>query len=113
MAVKNSIAAIPLTSIDSSTFDGTTYMAINPSGVPHALFAFNIINDSSSDITVSYDGSTDNDFIPQGSTSSNPIQYNSQPNTYIANLAKGTIIWVKGSTGTGNVYLSGYYQQQV
>lgn len=112
MPVKNSIAPIPLTSVSATTFDGTTYVPINPGGVPQPLFLYTIINDSSSDLIVSYDGVTAHDFIAAGSTSVNPIQYNSQPNTYIANLARGTVIWVKGAMGTGEVYLSGFYQPQ-
>lgn len=112
MPVKNSIRPIPLTSVSATTFNGTDYMPINPGGLPNACFYFTIINNSSGNVLVSYDGITAHDFIPSASSAPYPIQTNSQPNTFIANLAKGTIVYVLGSVGTGDVYLSGFYQQQ-
>lgn len=113
MAVKNSVSAIPLTSVSATTFNGVAYMPINPTGLPHGCFSFTIINHSSVDITVSYDGGTTaHDFVPSNSSTFSPLQSNAQPNTSIANLAKGTVVSVLGSAGTGSVYLSGFYQQQ-
>lgn len=112
MAVKNIVSFIPLTSVSATTFDGLTYMPINPGGTPEPLFSYSIINDSSVDIFISYDGVTNHDFVQSGGTISSPLQYNALPNTYIANLAKGTVVYVIGSAGTGTVYLSGQYQPQ-
>lgn len=111
MAVKNKILAIPLTSIDSSTFTGA-YQVINTNGLPNACFLIRIINDSSVDITISYDGTTDNDYIRTNETLQLPLQSNAQPNNFIALIAAGTKIYVKSSAGTGLVYISGYYQPQ-
>jgi hypothetical protein len=114
MAVKNSVSAIPLTSVSATTFNGVSYMPINPNGLPNSCFSFTIINHSSVDITISYDGgTTPHDFIPSNSSSFFPLQSNAQPNTTIANMAKGTVVSVLGANGTGSVYLSGFYQQQL
>jgi hypothetical protein len=109
MSVKNSVAAITVTSIDSSTVSGT-YQKINSSGLSNPCFLVRIVNSSNKDVTISYDGSTDNDVIAANTTAQYPFQSNSQPNNNAAFLAKGTVIWVKGTAGTGNIYLSGYYQ---
>lgn len=112
MPVKNSVSAIPLTSVSATTFDGMGYKPINPNGLPHACFMFTISNGSSVSIFISYDGITNHDILSSGASVPYLLQSNAQPNTSIANLAKGTIVYVLGATGTGSVYLSGFYQQQ-
>lgn len=109
MAVKNSVAAIPLKSIDSASFTGS-YQLIYSLGTPNACFFLSIINNSNRDITVSYDGTNDHDFVPTLKSRDLPVQTNSQPNNKIALFATGTKVWVKAAAGTGFVYLAGYYQ---
>jgi hypothetical protein len=109
MSVKNSVSAIPLKSIDSATFTGS-YQLIYSGGTPNACFLLSIINNSNKDITVSYDGATDHDFVPTLKARDLPVQTNSQPNNKTALFAAGTKVWVKGVAGTGLVYLAGYYQ---
>lgn len=112
MAVKNSIQAIELTSIDSATFTGA-YQAINASGLDNSCFMIRIINNSNRDITISYDGTNDHDFVQDTLSLQVNFQTNAQPNTNIANIRKGTIVYVKGTAGgTGLVYLAAYYQAQ-
>lgn len=105
----NRVNAIPLTSIASSSVTGT-YAAINTNGLPEACFMIRINNDSNKDITVSYDGTTDHEFIIAADFLQVDAQNNSRPNNFTALFAKGMIVYVKGTAGTGNVYLSGYYQ---
>lgn len=110
MAVKNTINAAELFFIASSVIDDGEYQSINSAGLPAACFLVRVINNSSEDVTVSYNGLTDNDFIPKGETLQLPLQSNSQPNNYVALMAKGTVVYVKGTAGTGDVYLAAYYQ---
>lgn len=111
MAVKNVVKSIALTSIDSATFTGS-YQVINTNGLDQACFLLRIINNSNRDITVSYDGTTDNDFVPDASVLEIASQGNSQPNNFIALFSKGLKVYVKGTAGgTGLVYLVGYYQK--
>lgn len=105
----NRAQAIALTSIDSATFTGS-YQVINPNGVEHALFTLRINNDSNRDVTVSYDGTTDHEYILAGDFMQIDTQTNSQPNNQTCLFAKGTTVYVKAAAGTGNVYLSGYCQ---
>lgn len=106
MAVKNVVLAIPLGTIAIAG----TYAAF--AALPQACFLIRIINGSNAGVTVSYDGVTDNDFVLAADSLQLPMQSNSQPNNFTANVAKGSIIYVKG-TGAGNVYLAGYYQPSV
>lgn len=110
MAVKNSVAAVILTSLDSAVFDGTL-VAINPNGLPEACFMIRVINNSDKDIVISYNGGDGHDFVPHGQTLQIESQMNSQPNNFICKFPKGTIVYAAGTdAGTGLVFLAGYYQ---
>jgi hypothetical protein len=100
-----------MTSIESTTISGT-YAVINSSGLPVGCCILNIINNSDEDVTVSYDGVTDHDYVPTLTDRNLYFQTNAQPNTNIARLAAGTKVYVKGSMGTGYIYLVGWYQPQ-
>lgn len=113
MALKNTINAAELFFIASNVVDTDEYQSINALGLPYASFLVRIINNSSEDVTVSYDGTTDHDFIPKGATLQLPLQTNSQPTSHVALMAKGTVIYVKGTAGTGDIYVAAYYQQSV
>lgn len=106
---KNHIRAITLTSLDTSTL-ASAYKAINSAGLPEACVLVNITNDSDTDLLVSYDGTTDHDYVRATTRIDLNLQTNSLPNGKVSQLAKGTVVYVKSAAGTGSVYLSGYYQ---
>jgi hypothetical protein len=109
MAYKNTVAAIPMIAFASSGITAD-YLPLNPLGLTAACFFVKVINTSTEDITISYDGVNDGDYIVSDSTLFLPLQSNSAPNNYLANLAQGTRIYAKGTAGTGNIYVVGYYQ---
>lgn len=111
MPVKNSVKAIPLTSIDSATVS-SSYQAINAGGLPHPCFLIRIANNSTQPVTISYDGSTDNEFVLDNYTLEVPFAVAAQPGATPPVFQKGWTVYVKGTAGTGNIYLSGYYQPQ-
>lgn len=103
MAVKNQVLPVPL----STVVIAATYAPFV--ALPQACFMVRIINESNASAVISFDGVTDHDRIGALGVFQLNAQTNSQPNNYIANIAKGTMIYVKGA-GAGSVYLSGYYQ---
>ena len=105
---KDFIQAIPLTSIDSSTFTGN-YKAINSTGLPNGCSLIRITNDSNRDVLVSYDGVLDHDYIVAGDKLELNLQANSLPTGCVAQLKQGTVVHVAAAAGTGYVYLAGYY----
>jgi hypothetical protein len=109
MAVKSIIQAIPLTSLGSGSVSGT-YAAINSAGLPNPCSILRIINNSNKDVTVSFDGINDHEFVPTLTSVHLSLQSNAQPNTLSAVIPQGTIVYIKGTTGTGTVYLVGYFQ---
>jgi hypothetical protein len=113
MAYVNRIVAVPLTSILSSAVSGT-YAVINSGGLPSGCAIVRITNNSDQDVTISYDGTTDHDFaLKSGGQINLNFQSNSSPNNNQAYMAQGTKVYVKGTAGSGSIYLSAYYQPQL
>jgi len=108
MATTNRVKAVPLTSIASSSVSGS-YAVINTSGLPNACFLIRINNASNQAVTISYDGSTDHDYLAANTALTLDFQANAQPNAFMSLLGAGTKVYVKGTGGTGTISLSGYY----
>lgn len=105
---QNSVKSFVLSSVLSSTVT-SLYAPLNGTGFIQSPFFLRIVNASTMGITVSYNGTDDNEFIPANSVFELPSQTNSQPNAHVALFPKNTIVYIKGTAGTGNIYLSGYY----
>lgn len=99
-----------LRSIDSATFTGS-YQAL---GTPLANPAIivKLVNNSTVLITISIDGVNDYDVAPAASFFLYDIASDS-PGTSSIFRKKGTQFYVKGSAGTGLVYLSVQYVKQI
>jgi len=111
---KSFILPLEVDTIDATTFTGALQKVTVLGGIAETCIILRIINDTSEDVEVSYDGFTINDYIPSGQTLQLDFQANAQPNANVAVLKKGTDVWV-GSTagaGTGVLYLTGYYQPE-
>ena len=106
MSIKNAVLPVPLTSI-LSTAVGDDYSAINPDGLPESCHIIRIINDGSLAVSVSYNGVTDHEYVPAGDSLLIYAMFVKER----AAFRKGTVLYVKGTTGqSGRIYLSGYYQ---
>ncbi len=113
MATKNIVLPIALSSIDSATFTGSYQLLSATKGIPAACIIIRIVNDSNRDVTVSYDGVNDHEFVPSLSSVVLNFQTNAQPSPLVSCLSAGTKIYVKGAVlGTNSVYLAGYYNPQ-
>lgn len=110
MSVKNKALPIAQTSIDSSTFTGTYQLLSAAAGIPNACITLRIVNNSTKDVTVSFDGSHDHGFVRAGSDWDMTFQANSMPQNLVCLMAQFTPVYVKGSAGSGLVFLSGFYQ---
>ena len=105
----NYINNIELTSIDSSTFTGNL-QAINSAGLPNSCYKIRLVNNSDRDITISFDGTTNHDFLRADDTYELNLLSGNLPNDYGVRVRQGTVIYVSGlAGGSGLVYLSGYY----
>lgn len=95
-----------LRSLSSGSVTGS-YQVVG-STFANNIILLKVVNDSDQDITVSYDGSTDQDFIPANTYT----LYDLNTNSYLPSrgggaleFAIGTGVYVKGSAGTGNIYV--------
>ena len=108
--LRNFVQAIEMESIDSGTFTGNL-QAVNANGLPEACSIIRIVNDSDRDITISYDGALEHDYLRSGDNLTLNLQTNSLPGSRELRMKQGTVIYVAGlAGGTGLIYLTGYYQ---
>lgn len=106
MSFKNIVAPAEMESFDSSTMTGT-YQALN-TGVDRAVLILKIVNDSTQNITISWDGTTDHDYIPSHTALVLDLQANNiDPNNKYL-VKSGQVFYAKGTAGTGNIYVIGY-----
>jgi hypothetical protein len=112
MSAGNSIKAIPMITVDTSTLNDVTYTEVTSGGLSEALGILRFYNANSRDIILSYDGITAHDII--AGTSIYPIttQLMATPANFVAAFKKGTQIYLKltSAPGFGNLYIVGYYQ---
>jgi len=106
---QNSVKPFQLTTILSSTMILNTFQAINPDGFEEAPFFIRVTNGSTMPVVISFDGINDHEFILSETAFDLPSQTNSQPNAQVALFPKLTVVYARGTAGTGNVTLSGYY----
>jgi len=105
MSIKNAVLPIPLSYIASASVDAD-YAPINE-GLPESCHIIRITNDGSYGVYVSLDGETNHEYVQAGDAL---LIYAMFVNERAA-FRKGTVFYVKGTTGqSGNIYLSGYYQ---
>lgn len=99
-----------LRSIDSATFTGSyqTLGAIlaNPASI------VKLVNNSTVLVTISFDGVNDYDIAPSNSFWLYDVTSDSPPESGSIFVQKGTRYYVKGSAGTGSVYLVVQYVVQ-
>lgn len=106
MSYTDRIAWETLRSIDSATFTGS-YQAL---GTPLAnpSYICKLVNNSTVLVTISINGTTDIDVAPAGS-----FWLYDEGKTGVSSgfpaISKGTQFYVKGSAGTGSVYLVSQY----
>ncbi len=106
-AVQNKLAFEALRSRAASTFTGS-YQTLG-AVMAHPIRIFKLTNNTSVDVTVSYDGgTTDHEILPTGSFLLLDVTSDRAWDCEFA-LAKGVQVSVKGSAGTGTIYLSTYY----
>lgn len=101
------VAWIPMGTFNSATLNGT-YQAIgNP--LPKSCFLVKIVNESNVGVSVSTDGTTDQDRAPAGAffLYDESANANREGGAYIPAF---TQFYIKGAAGIGNIYLIGQYR---
>lgn len=107
MSDKNVIQPIPRASFDVSGLTGS-YQAIDASGFDNAVVVIKMYNGGSTGVDVSWDGSVDHDYMPSGSTLILDVAANRNKADQKFASEAGQKIYLKGTAGTGNFYLSAW-----
>ena len=110
MSSVNKVQFNSLTNFDASTLTGT-YQSINGTGTSGPAKAFKFYNSSTSLVVLSFDGTTDHDFVPPGSA----FVFDGQANNEGSGgkrghyfLSKGQIVYAKTSSDTDRLIMAVY-----
>lgn len=108
MATSQSVTIYPevLRSIAASTFTGSYQTVGAVLANPSRILKFT--NDTSVDVTVSWDGTNAHELLPAGSFLLIDVAANRQISN-IFSAAAGTQFYVNASSGTGTFYISTYF----
>lgn len=102
---------ITMATYDTSGLAGT-YAVMNTGGFSDDIKILKIVSESDVGVTISYDGSTDNDYLKAGQSMIVDLQTNHACNSAYGSGTKGgrkgQLVYGKGSAGTGNLYIIGY-----
>ncbi len=121
MAHRNAASAIPLSTTAFGDVNNATFTALNSGGLADACFIIRIINDTDGDLLLSYDGGTTthdriasiNAFTTEPHTLAVPLTQNR--NGEITEWKNGQVVYgmYDGTAATtGNIYISGYDNQE-
>lgn len=95
---------------DSATFTGS-YQTLG-SALSFPCSIIKIVNNSTVLVTVSTDGTNDHDILPASSFFLYDVTSDSPQESGSIFIPKGTQYYIKGSAGTGSVYLVTQYVSQ-
>jgi len=105
MSAKNKIEPVERHTFNCAGLGGA-YTVVSAGGFVVDLAVYKIYNGSSSDVDLSYDGSTDQDIIPAGGTFVLDVQANKEGDR--AAWPAGREMFVKGTPSAGTLYEIGY-----
>ena len=89
-----------------------SYQPINASGLSNPCYLIRLVNDSNQSVLISYDGTNDHEYMLAGTFYDIYGPTNAIQQSHGGQWPQGTIVYVKsGSSGTGVINLSAYYQR--
>lgn len=105
---QNSLKALPMVTVDAATL-GAGFLPLNTPGFAHPVLYLRIINAATKDLTISFDGINNHDFIRSDREYFLPAQLNGVPNNHLSVFRQGTQIFGKCVGATGYIYIAAYY----
>ena len=101
----------PITMVSKNAAALTGGFDLVNTGLTEACFVLRIVNDSNSDVIISYDGVTNHDYVVAGTSLQIYAQASAQPASYVALFRKGQRVFVKGTAGVGLIYVVAYFNK--
>lgn len=108
---QNTVKAIPLTTILVASVPAA-YTTAPQLTLPNPVFFLRIVNTTSNPVTISFDGTTDHEYVLSGQVFEINTQTNSLPNNKVCLFSARSTIFIKGAGGgpiDAAVTISGYY----
>jgi hypothetical protein len=102
--------------IDATTIAIDRWDALNGSGMWEPCIWFKILNDSHTDIFVSWNAVDDHFFVPSFTKIAHSLQLNSSPPNYISKAKKGLTLYIRGlpdKGGGGSIVFTGYFNKVI
>lgn len=110
MSVQNVVRAFPASSFDSADMT-ISYQPINVAPLAAAVFYMRILNDSTKDVTISFNGTTDHFYLVANTVMELNMNAYAQPSSNAPVFQKNLTVYVRGlEAGTGRIILSTLYQ---
>ena len=110
----NRVKAVRATAKDAATLDPVNYIVLKTLEAP--IFYMRIVNASNTPVEISYDktpnpGKIWHDYLMPEDKPGINFQANNEIPGHIANLAKGTVVYIRGTAGVGQIIFTGYTSQ--
>ena len=110
---KNSVAFDERIHFDASGLTGA-YQTFTSAGFYLPIASMQLVNSSTADVDISFDGSTDHYFLRSSEKLDLDFQKNANPNSFYCNIKLGQQVYVKAGHGVklpfGLIYLSAFGQ---
>ena len=111
MTQRNYVKPLVLRNVDTAEIAADTWTAFSGDVLEGACFFIRITNTSNADISISFDGVNEHEFLTADDRININFQSNASPSGYVAKLANRSVLYVRGAAGVGLVYLSGYFNE--
>ena len=112
MITGNAVKSVTMDHLDLTSIT-TSYTVIYEDGFDNACSMIRIHNATNSPLWISFNGTTDNDYLAIGASLQLPVQDNHLPSGLVAKFKKKSKVYVKFTVAPkpplGTVYLIGYY----
>jgi len=111
MPYKDCVKPLILKDLDSSTLRSDVWSVFDLSGTEEACFMIRLTNASDKTIFISFNGTDVAEILQVSKDITFNFQKNACPNNYRSQFKKYSKVYIRGDFGTGELYLSGYYNE--
>ncbi len=107
MVPNNKIRSQTLITLSAAAINAATYTLIGTFSNPSSIIR--MVNDSDTSVMISFNGTTDNDYVAKNSSATLPFQTNSLLPGKTTLLPANISVYAKGTAGTGTIAIASYY----
>lgn len=114
MSRTNVVYPFTIQSVDMAGISAITWVPFDINGFSYPCFMLHFINNSDSDVFLSFDGVHKHEILPALEKIEIKLQTNAAPGNYVSLIPKGSKVYVQGVANPGScIYLESYYCKPV